>query len=161
MSTADPVDGRVERSKGRTRVLLRLVALVALIAGLAVIAYASGAAAVTTQEVREWVLGFSRLAPVVFLCLFAVLNTLGLPAPVLGAVGGALFGWFEGAAVTLSAMTVTASLQFWFARRLGGEQLRQQLGTQLGRIGRILVPNRCLVSHVTWDRSSSAVRDAS
>lgn len=95
----------------------------------------------TPHELRKWVQGFSRLAPLVFICLFVVLNTLGLPAPVLGAVGGATFGWFEGAAVTLSAMTVTACLQFLLARRLGGERLRKRLGAQLGRVG-LLVERR-------------------
>jgi uncharacterized membrane protein YdjX (TVP38/TMEM64 family) len=45
---------------------------------------------------------------------------------------------FEGAAVTLSAMWVTACIQFLLARRLGGERLRKRLGDQLGRIGLLL-----------------------
>jgi uncharacterized membrane protein YdjX (TVP38/TMEM64 family) len=47
-------------------------------------------------------------------------------------------GLFEGAAVTLSAMWVTACIQFLLARRLGGERLRKRLGDQLGRIGLLL-----------------------
>jgi len=122
----------------RTRPLVRLVGLVALIAGVAIVGHASGATAVTAHELREWVQSFSRLAPLVFICLFVVLNTVGLPAPVLGAVGGATFGLFEGATVTLSAMWVTACIQFLLARRLGGERLRKRLGAQLGRIGVLL-----------------------
>lgn len=117
---------------------MRLVALVALIAGAAIVGHASGAAAVTATSLREWVLGFSRLAPLIFIALFLVLNTLGLPAPVLGAVGGATFGLLEGAAVMLSAMWVTACIQFLLARRLGGERLRKQLGDRLGRVGLLL-----------------------
>jgi membrane protein DedA with SNARE-associated domain len=44
----------------------------------------------------------------------------------------------RGAAVTLSAMWVTACIQFLLARRLGGERLRKRLGDQLGRIGLLL-----------------------
>jgi uncharacterized membrane protein YdjX (TVP38/TMEM64 family) len=132
MMVAETEDGR------RTRPLIRLAGLVALIAGVAIVGHASGVTAVTAHELREWVQGFSRLAPPVFICLFFVLNTLGLPAPVLGAVGGATFGLVEGAAVTLSAMTVTACIQFLLARRLGGERLRKRLGAQLGRIGPLL-----------------------
>jgi hypothetical protein len=40
--------------------------------------------------------------------------------------------------VTLSAMWVTACIQFLLARRLGGERLRKRLGDQLGRIGLLL-----------------------
>ncbi len=117
---------------------MRLAALVALIAGLAVAGHVTGAAAVTTHELREWVQGFSRLAPLVFICLFFALNTLGVPLPVLGVVGGATFGVVEGSAVTLSAMTVTACIQFLAARRVGGERLRQRFGARLGRIGLLL-----------------------
>jgi phospholipase D1/2 len=132
MMVADTDDGR------RTIPLMRLAGLVALIAAVAITGHASGATAVTIHEVREWVQGFSRLAPLVFIGLFVALNTLGLPAPVLGAVGGATFGLFEGAAVTFSAMWVTACIQFLLARRLGGERLRKRLGDQLGRIGLLL-----------------------
>lgn len=132
MTVADPQDGR------RATPLIRFAGVVAVIAAVAILGYASGATAVTTHELREWLQGFSRLAPLVFICLFLALNTLGLPAPVLGAVGGAAFGVFEGAAVILSAMTVTACIQFLLARRLGGERLRNRLGGRLGRLGVLL-----------------------
>lgn len=132
MIVADGADGP------RTKPMMRLAGLVALIAGLAVAGHASGAAAVTAHELREWVQGFSRLAPLAFICLFFVLNTLGVPLPVLGVVGGAAFGVIEGPAVTLSAMTVTACIQFLIARRLGGERLRERLRARLGRIGPLL-----------------------
>ena len=132
MMAVDTEDGR------RTRPLVRLAGVVAFIAGVAIVGHASGATAVTVHDLREWVQGFSLLAPLVFICLFVVLNTIGLPAPVLGVVGGAAFGLFEGAAVILSAMTLTACIQFWLARRVGGERLRKRLGDQLGRIGLLL-----------------------
>jgi uncharacterized membrane protein YdjX (TVP38/TMEM64 family) len=129
---ADTEDGR------RTGPWMRLAGLVALIAGVAIVGHASGATTATAHELREWVQGSFRLGPLVFVGLFVALNTLGLPAPVLGAVGGATFGPFEGAAVTLSAMWVTACIQFLLARHLGGERLRNRLGDQLGRIGLLL-----------------------
>ena len=132
MIVADPEDGR------RTRPLIRLVGVVTVIAGVAIVGYATGATAVTAHRLREWVEGFSHLAPLVFICLFAALNTLGLPAPVLAAAGGATFGFLEGAAVTLSAMWVTACMQFLLARHVGGERLRKRLGDQLGRVGLLL-----------------------
>jgi uncharacterized membrane protein YdjX (TVP38/TMEM64 family) len=127
-----------EDGRRRARPLMRLVGLVALIVGVAIAGHASGAVAVTAASLREWVQGFSRLAPLIFIALFLVLNTIGLPAPVLGAVGGGTFGLFAGTAVTLSAMWVTACIQFLLARRLGGELLRKRLGDRLGRVGLLL-----------------------
>ena len=117
---------------------MRLAGVVAFIVAAAIVGHASGATAMTARDLREWVQSFSRLAPLVFICLFVVLNTLGLPLPFLGVVGGATFGLLEGAVVILSAMTVTACLQFLLARHLGGERLRKRLGTRLGRIGDLL-----------------------
>ena len=117
---------------------MRLTAVVTSIAAMALVGYASGATAVTADDLRQWVQGFALFAPPIFICLFVVLNTLGLPLPVLGLVGGAAFGVLEGTVVTLSAMTVAACLQFWLARRLGGERLRGRLGSQLGRLGLLL-----------------------
>jgi uncharacterized membrane protein YdjX (TVP38/TMEM64 family) len=117
---------------------MRLVGVATLIAGVAIVGHASGATTVTPHQLREWIHGFSRLAPLVFICLFVALNTVGLPVPVLGAVGGATFGRIEGAAVTLSAMWVTACIQFLVARYLGGKSLRKRLGDRLGRIGLFL-----------------------
>ena len=88
---------RLDEDGRRTRSWMPLAGLVALIAGVAIVGHASGATEVTVHQLREWVQGFSRLAPLVFIGLFVVLNTFGLPAPVLGAVGGATFGLFEGA----------------------------------------------------------------
>jgi uncharacterized membrane protein YdjX (TVP38/TMEM64 family) len=117
---------------------MRLAGIAVLIAGLAVAGYVSGVTAVTADDVRAWLNGFPRLAPVAFIGVFAVLNTIGLPVPVLITVGGSAFGPFEGAAITLFAMWATACIQFLLARRLGGERLRQRLGTHLGRVGSIL-----------------------
>jgi uncharacterized membrane protein YdjX (TVP38/TMEM64 family) len=132
VTIADAQNGR------RARPLMRLVGLVALTLGLAIAGYASGAPATAAHHLQDWVQRFSLLAPFVFICLFVVLNTVGLPLPVLAAAGGTTFGSFEGAALTLSAMTVTACTQFLLARHLGGEELRRRLGAQLGRAGLLL-----------------------
>ena len=116
----------------------RIAGLVALIAAVAILGYATGVTTMTTGELRGWLQDFSGLAPLVFICVFFALNTLGVPAPVLAAVGGVTFGVVEGAAVTLAAMWMTACAQFLLARRLGGERLRACLSAQLGRVGRIL-----------------------
>ena len=112
---------------------MRLAGLAAFVAGLAIVGYVTGLTALTADELREWLRPSSRLAPLLFVGVFFALNTLGLPLPVLSVAGGVTFGMVEGAAVTLAAMWLTACLQFFAARRLGGERLRERLGAQLGR----------------------------
>jgi uncharacterized membrane protein YdjX (TVP38/TMEM64 family) len=116
----------------------RLTAVVAVVAALVITGYATGAATMTTHGLREWVQCCPRLAPVVFIGLFVLLNTIGLPVPILVTAGGNAFGMFEGATVTLAAMWVTACLQFLLARRLGGHRLRQRLAAHFGRFGSVL-----------------------
>ena len=59
----------------RTRLLMRLAGLVAIIAVVAIVGHASGAVVVTADKLREWVQGFSRLGPLVFIGLFLVLDS--------------------------------------------------------------------------------------
>jgi uncharacterized membrane protein YdjX (TVP38/TMEM64 family) len=56
--------------------------------------------------------------PVAFVGLFVVLNTAGVPAPLLGAAGGLTLGPIVGALATLVGMTVAASVQLLLGRRL-------------------------------------------
>jgi uncharacterized membrane protein YdjX (TVP38/TMEM64 family) len=77
-------------------------------------------------------------APLTFIGLFLVLNTIGLPAPVLSATAGVAFGLALGTAVALIAMVLTATAQFLFARHVGGDKLREKLAERLGRIGELL-----------------------
>lgn len=118
--------------------MTRLAGVVAAIVALALAGYASGATMVTADDLRGWLPAFSGFAPVVFIALFAALNTIGVPAPVIVTVGGSVFGASEGAAISLVALSATACIQFLFTRRLGGERLRQRLGARLGRLGTML-----------------------
>jgi uncharacterized membrane protein YdjX (TVP38/TMEM64 family) len=56
--------------------------------------------------------------PAAFVGLFVVLNTAGVPAPLLGAVGGLALGLIPGALATLAGMTVAACVQLLLGRRL-------------------------------------------
>jgi uncharacterized membrane protein YdjX (TVP38/TMEM64 family) len=52
--------------------------------------------------------------------LFVVLNTAGVPAPLLGAAAGLALGLVPGALATLAGMTAAACVQLLLARRLSG-----------------------------------------
>ena len=76
--------------------------------------------------------------PLVFIGLFLLLNTLGVPLPVLGAAAGAAFGPVSGAIASLAAMMITACAQFLLARYVIGGWVGQRLGHALTRVNRLL-----------------------
>jgi phospholipase D1/2 len=129
--------GAYESSSRRT-LLIRAVALGLLVAALAAAGHFSGLSALSVDELRKWLRAASGFAPLLFIGLFLVLNTIGLPAPLLGAAAGISFGALAGAGVTLAAMIVTACAQFLLARHFGGERLRRRVTERLGRVGRLL-----------------------
>src|SRR5262245_50282702 len=69
----------------------------------------------------------SGAGSLLFVVLFLALNTVGVPAPVLGAAAGAAFGPISGATITFVALTITAWAQFLLARHVVGERVRQRL----------------------------------
>lgn len=97
-----------------------------------------GVSGLSGAELRHWLTATPVPAPVAFIVLFLVLNTVALPAPLLGATAGVAFGPLPGTALTLLALTLTAGAQFTFARHLGGDRLRARLAARLGRAGRLI-----------------------
>lgn len=124
-----PDDTRPGRSS-----LVRLSVLAVFIVGTLVAGHFFSAWTDPFTELTAWLKQASGAGLLLFLVLFPALNTVGVPAPVLGAAAGAVFGPVAGAAVTLVAMTITAWAQFLFARHVGGERLRQRLGHAFVRV---------------------------
>jgi uncharacterized membrane protein YdjX (TVP38/TMEM64 family) len=118
--------------------LVRLLALALVIGGTAAAGYHLNARPDPLAELRGWVSQAGNAAPFLFVVLFLVLNTLGLPLPVLGAAAGVAFGPITGSAVLLVAMTLTASTQFPLARYVAGDRIRQRLGHRLVRVNQLL-----------------------
>jgi hypothetical protein len=118
--------------------VVRVSVLAVFIAGTAIAGHLFSAWTDPLAELREWLQQASGAGSLLFLVLFLALNTVGVPAPVLGAAAGAAFGPVSGAAVTLVALTITACAQFLLARHVVGERVRQRLGHALGRVSQLL-----------------------
>jgi uncharacterized membrane protein YdjX (TVP38/TMEM64 family) len=129
--TAD--DARLGRSS-----LVRISFLAVFIAGTVLAGHLFSAWTDPFAELREWLQQASGAESLLFLVLFLALNTVGVPAPVLGAAAGAAFGPVSGAAVTFVALTITACAQFLFARHVIGERVRQHLGHAFVRVSQLL-----------------------
>ncbi|MCC6455696.1 MAG: TVP38/TMEM64 family protein [Caldilineaceae bacterium] len=69
---------------------------------------------------REWILTFGPLAPLVYIVIFALQILIApLPGQFMGVMGGYLFGVFLGTAYSITGLMVGASLAIWLARRFG------------------------------------------
>lgn len=118
--------------------LVRVSILAAFIAGTVVAGHFFKAWTDPFAELRGWLEQAAGAGSLLFLVLFLALNTMGVPAPVLGAAAGAAFGAVTGAAVTFVALTITACLQFLLARHVVGERVRQRLGRAFVRVSQLL-----------------------
>jgi uncharacterized membrane protein YdjX (TVP38/TMEM64 family) len=99
-------------------ILLRLGLLVAAVGLLAASARLLGPW--SPDRLQGLLAAAGPFAPAAFVALFVVLNTAGVPAPLLGAAGGLALGLVPGALATLASMTAAACVQLLLGRRLAG-----------------------------------------
>jgi uncharacterized membrane protein YdjX (TVP38/TMEM64 family) len=106
------------RSATWTTMLLRLGLLLAAVGLLAAGAKLLGPW--SPERLQGLLAAAGPFAPAALVGLFVVLNTAGVPAPLLGAAGGLALGLVPGALATLAGMTAAACAQLLLARRLTG-----------------------------------------
>jgi uncharacterized membrane protein YdjX (TVP38/TMEM64 family) len=99
-------------------ILLRVGLLIAVLGLLAASARLLGPW--SPERLRGLLAAAGPLAPAGFVALFVVLNSAGVPAPLLGAAGGLALGLVPGALAILAGMTAAACVQLLLARRLTG-----------------------------------------
>jgi uncharacterized membrane protein YdjX (TVP38/TMEM64 family) len=99
-------------------ILLRVGLLLAILGILAIGARLLGPW--SPERLRGLLAAAGPFAPVAFVTLFVLLNSVGVPAPLLGAAGGLALGLVPGALATLAGMTAAASVQLLLGRRLTG-----------------------------------------
>jgi len=79
---------------------------------------------------------FGRLAPIVFVIVYALGTVLFLPGSVMTIGGGALFGPLWGTLWNLTGATIGATLAFMIARHVASDWVAARAGKELGRLMR-------------------------
>ncbi|MBN8207816.1 TVP38/TMEM64 family protein [Bacillus sp. NTK071] len=90
------------------------------------------------EEIRDWILSFGILAPIVYMVIYTIRPLIFFPASVLSIAGGLAFGSLFGTIYTVIGATGGAVLSFIVARKLGktiakkdwqgkGRKLQEQL----------------------------------
>lgn len=72
------------------------------------------------DDLREWILAFGPLAPIVYISIFSLQILIApLPGQFLGVMGGYLFGVALGSLYSITGLLVGAGLAIWLGRRFG------------------------------------------
>ncbi|MBF0270994.1 MAG: TVP38/TMEM64 family protein [Magnetococcales bacterium] len=112
--------------------LLRLMLLVTLLGAIAW--------AITHRDQfdmaqwESWLLTWGEIAKPVYVLLYALATILFLPGSMLTLAGGALFGPWMGAGLSVLGATLGAGISFLIARHLAGGWVEQRAKGMIGRL---------------------------
>ncbi len=93
---------------------------------------------VNPESIRNWVLSFGWIAPVLYIAMYIARPFILFPASVLSMAGGLAFGTWFGMLYTLIGAVTGAVLSFLVARKIGGGFFRGKEDPRLGKIERAM-----------------------
>ena len=100
---------------------------------------------VTPQSIRDFVLGFGSLAPLVFIALFTVAPLVPFFSAVLAVAGGMIFGLWQGSALIMTGALCGGSAAFWIARTCGDRLRARKNNPNLQKLERSMERNGFLM----------------
>jgi uncharacterized membrane protein YdjX (TVP38/TMEM64 family) len=93
---------------------------------------------VNPESIRNWVLSFGWIAPVLYIGMYIARPFILFPASVLSMAGGLAFGTWFGMLYTLIGAVTGAVLSFLVARKIGGGFFRGKEDPRLEKIERAM-----------------------
>lgn len=82
------------------------------------------------DKALRWIQSLGPWAPIVFIVLYVATVIICMPAAILTAGGGFIFGMVEGAFYVLVAATIAANVCFLLGRHIAREWITRRLGAQ-------------------------------
>lgn len=128
--TGPPSDHPRRSAWGRPAVLALVIASAVVVAALVGLPDAEG--------VRTDVAAMGRLAPALFIGLYAAATLAPLPKNVLSVAAGLLFGLVQGVAIVLLAALLGALAAFALGRVLGRDAVERLTGVRAARVDALL-----------------------
>lgn len=105
-----------------------MLLLVVCLSPILYLLYQSGALSQSSPAaIRDWVLSFGWLAPLVFLVMFTLVPLTLFPDALLAVAAGMAFGLVEGAFLTWLGAMMGATLSFYISRNLGQNTVQRLL----------------------------------
>lgn len=90
------------------------------------------------EDIKEWILSFGTLAPVMFILLYSLRPLVMFPASIFMVVGGLAFGVWPGGLYIYIGSIISAVLAFFLARFLGRDFVARILGDRMAKIDKLL-----------------------
>jgi len=86
------------------------------------------------DQLREYVVSFGPIAPVVYMLLYIIGAVVGFPGSVLSLTGGLAFGATFGTIYAVIGATLGASAAFFVARYMGRDFVRKLMGKKAQKL---------------------------
>ena len=120
VTTETPSNAGEHDTPSRKKNIGKLVGIVAVLVTVLVIARLTGLSEYISLDglnrLRDWILGFGPIAPVVFILLYAVATVAFLPGTPLSLLAGLVFGPIFGTLWIVIGATIGATLAFLVGR---------------------------------------------
>jgi len=113
----------------RKSVKIGLIAIVLVALGL--LSTKAGIEVLTPETIRDFILSFGWLAPVLYILLYTIRPLFLFPAVILSLTGGLTFGPWWGTLLDLVGASLGAYLAFGLARFAGREAIQKWMGKRL------------------------------
>lgn len=88
---------------------------------------------ITAQSIRDYVLSFGYVAPLVYIVIWIVLPTIFFPVPILALAGGLSFGLIDGSIYTIIGAMLNSLFMFIIAKVLARDLINSYLEKKLPR----------------------------
>ncbi|CEO04459.1 DedA family protein [[Clostridium] sordellii] len=90
------------------------------------------------EDIQEYVSSFGRLAPLVYIIMFALVPLTLFPDSILAIGGGMVFGLFKGYIYTLIGALIGATISFYISRKLGRAFVKKLTKEKLDNIEELI-----------------------
>ncbi|CEN26835.1 TVP38/TMEM64 family protein [Paraclostridium sordellii] len=90
------------------------------------------------EDIQDYVSSFGRLAPLVYIIMFALVPLTLFPDSILAIGGGMVFGLFKGYIYTLIGALIGATISFYISRKLGRAFVKKLTNEKLDNIEELI-----------------------
>ena len=112
-----------------------------IVIALSFIIYTIFSMDIDAKDIQAYVSSFGKLAPVIYIIMFALVPLTLFPDSVLAIGGGLIFGLIKGYIYTVIGALIGATLSFYISRKLGRDFVKKLTGKKLDNVETMINSN--------------------